>query len=147
MGGLIAAEMAAEFPHRIDRLVLVDAAFLGFDPGLSNRAIGLARWLRVSTSELIRLVARDTMRADPVSLTRATLELLRCDWRSCLPRIEAPTLVIWGERDTVTPLRIGERLSAELQISRLVVIPAAGHVPMWDRPESFNAEVLAFLNE
>ena len=145
MGGLIAAQLAAELPHRIDRLILVDAAFLSFDPGVAKRAKGLARALRISSSELVRLIARDTLRSDPISLTRATYELLRYDWRSCLPQIAAPTLIVWGELDTVTPLRIGEGVLAALPSARLVVIPGAGHVPMWDSPDVFNAEILAFL--
>ena len=146
MGGLIAAGLAARSPQRVDRLVLVDAAFLSFEPGVAKQAIRLLREFVASSPDLIRLVARDGFRADPVSLSRATLDLLRLDWRKILPQISAPTLIVWGEEDTVTPLTIGRQIVAEISGARLVIIPGAGHVPMWDQPEQFNADVIAFLS-
>jgi pimeloyl-ACP methyl ester carboxylesterase len=145
MGGLIAAGLAARSPQRVDRLVLVDAAFLSFEPGVAKRAFGLTREFVASSPDLIRLAAHDGLRADPISLSRATLELLRLDWSKILPRITAPTLIVWGEHDTVTPLTIGRQIEAKIPGARLIIISGAGHVPMWDRPDLFNAEILAFL--
>ena len=43
MGGLVAGAFAADHPERVDRLVLVDAGFLAFDPKLRHRVTGLFR--------------------------------------------------------------------------------------------------------
>ena len=105
MGGLIAARLAAEAPDRVDKLVLVDAAFLGFDSGVFKRGIGLVDALRQVPHDFLPLIARDSLRAHPFSLFAATLQLLRSDWSHILSAIEAPTLIIWGDRDSVTPLK------------------------------------------
>ena len=64
-----------------------------------------------------------------------------------LGRVEAPTLVVWGEHDTVVPLATGERIARLLPQAELAVIPRAGHNPMWDRPLEFNRLVTEFLSE
>jgi pimeloyl-ACP methyl ester carboxylesterase len=145
LGGLVAAQLAAEAPERVDRLILVDAAFLAFDPGLPKLALGLLRSFWSMPRELAMLLTRDSLRAHPLSLGSATIGLLWTDWRPMLSRIEAPTLVVWGERDTLTPESIGRQIAAVIPNARFVVIPGAGHNAMWDRPDEFNAEVIGFL--
>jgi pimeloyl-ACP methyl ester carboxylesterase len=52
-----------------------------------------------------------------------------------------PTLVVWGERDSIIPLRHGREAHAAMPGSRFVVFPGAGHMPHVDDPERF-AEVI-----
>jgi pimeloyl-ACP methyl ester carboxylesterase len=145
MGGLVAARLAAEAPERVDRLILVDAAFLTFEPGMARLALGLLRSFWSMQREIIFLLTRDSLRAHPLSLGFATIDMLGTDWRPMLSRIRAPTLVIWGEHDTLTPESIGHQIVASIPDARLVFIPGAGHNAMLDRPDAFNAEVIAFL--
>lgn len=58
---------------------------------------------------------------------------------------EVPTLLVWGARDTLIPLRVAEALTKRLRGVRLVLIPAAGHNPMWGPPAAFNHAVLTVL--
>jgi pimeloyl-ACP methyl ester carboxylesterase len=60
--------------------------------------------------------------------------------------IRAPTLVLWGRRDRVLPMRHGERLAREILGARLVVIDS-GHIPHVERPEEANRHILPFLRE
>jgi len=145
MGGFIAARLAALAPNRVDRLVLVDAAFLSFDPGLVRQGVGLVGALRQVPRDFFPTLARDSMRAHPLSLLAATHQLLRTDWSHLLSRIEAPTLILWGDRDSVTPLKIGKAIQNAIPRSELVVIERAGHAPMWDQPDIFNRILLDFL--
>lgn len=145
MGGLIAAIVAAETPERVDRLVLVDAALLSFDRGLGKRAFGLARSIRWTSPRFLSLLAGDALRSGAFSLASATHQLLLADQGETLARIAAPTLVIWGEHDTVIPLSVGREIVARIPGARLFVLAGAGHNAMWDRPDAFNREVLTFL--
>jgi pimeloyl-ACP methyl ester carboxylesterase len=147
MGGLVAGALAADHPERVDRLVLVDAGFLAFDPKLRHRVTGLLRTLPWTAPSLMPVLLRDMLRSGPIRMAAATGELLRKDWRDKLPAISAPTLVIWGEHDRVCNLRIGEQIAATVPDARLVVIPGAGHNPMWEKPDDFDREVLAFLGD
>ncbi len=147
MGGLVAAGVAAEFPDRVDKLVLVDAGFLSLDPHLHHRITGPLRTLRWTAPSLLPVLAWDTIRSGPIRMAEATTQLLRADWRGKLSRIDAPTLVVWGEHDRICPVSIGRSIVGVVPGSRLVVIDGAAHNPMWERPEAFDTEVLAFLRE
>jgi pimeloyl-ACP methyl ester carboxylesterase len=60
-------------------------------------------------------------------------------------RIQAPTLILWGQADTTTPLALGAALQAAIKGSRLVVIPHAGHMLPLEAAPAFNAALLDFL--
>jgi pimeloyl-ACP methyl ester carboxylesterase len=145
MGGLVAGALAADHPERVDRLVLVDAGFLSLDPTLRHRITGPLRTLPWTSPTILPILMRDTVRAGPVRMARVTAELLRKDWRHKLPTITAPTLVVWGEHDRVCNPIIGEQIAATVPGARLVVIPGAGHNPMWEKQPAFDREVLSFL--
>lgn len=147
MGGLIAARMAVDHPDRIDRLVLVDAGFLRLDPSWLHKVSGPIRALRFTRPPLARLLLQDVERVGILRLADATLQLLRTDWADILPRIRVPTLVVWGEGDTICPLVIGQGIIARVPGARLAVIPGSGHNPMWERPEAFLEAVLPFLGD
>jgi pimeloyl-ACP methyl ester carboxylesterase len=67
--------------------------------------------------------------------------------RDRLTKITAPTLVVWGERDHLVPLRDADVFAELIPNSRKVVYPDTGHVPMIERPARFNADLRAFLSE
>jgi pimeloyl-ACP methyl ester carboxylesterase len=147
LGGLIAVLLAAAAPERIDRLVLVDAALLEFDPGLRNRVRGVARSLRTLSPRILPLIVSDALRSGPFAFAGATRALLLAGVPAALSRIGAPTLVVWGEFDTIVPLTVGETIVRKMPHARLAVIPGAGHNAMWDRPDAFSRLVLDFLSD
>ncbi len=62
-----------------------------------------------------------------------------------LKTIRAPTLVIAGDEDKLTPLPAQEAIHRAIPDSRMHVITGAGHVPPIEKPEEWNALVLDFL--
>jgi pimeloyl-ACP methyl ester carboxylesterase len=65
-----------------------------------------------------------------------------------LARIEAPTLVVWGDKDRLVPLRDADRFVEAIgDNANKVVYSDTGHVAMLERPERFNADVEKFLHE
>ena len=52
------------------------------------------------------------------------------------PELEIPTLLLWGDRDRVVPLRIGQRLSHDLPDARLVIMERCGHIPPEELPKT-----------
>jgi pimeloyl-ACP methyl ester carboxylesterase len=66
------------------------------------------------------------------------------DQRDVLPRIAVPTLLIWGELDTRSPLGVARQFERAIPETTLVVIPGAGHVSNLERPERFDAAVREF---
>ena len=49
------------------------------------------------------------------------------DLTALLPGVDAPTLLIWGEKDTATPLSDGQLMEKRIPDAGLVVLPGAGH--------------------
>jgi pimeloyl-ACP methyl ester carboxylesterase len=64
---------------------------------------------------------------------------------SYLYRIKCPTLVVWGERDGVVPLRHAQVYRTEIAAAKLVGLPECGHLPHVEQPEALAAAVLTFL--
>ncbi len=64
-----------------------------------------------------------------------------------LSQILAPTLLVWGKNDTITPPDVAKEFESRIPTSKLVFIDKCGHAPMLERPEAFNIHMLSFLRE
>jgi len=91
--------------------------------------------------ELLGTVAVDVRRE---SLRVALAAMAEADLRDVLPGIAVPTLLVWGELDARSPLRVAREFARAIPHAELVVIPGAGHMSNLERPEEFNAAVRAF---
>ena len=62
-----------------------------------------------------------------------------------LSQIHAPTLVVHGEVDPLVPVANGTYLAAHIPGARLILYPDTGHIPIIERADDYNRDVLAFL--
>lgn len=69
------------------------------------------------------------------------------DLQYCMPKIKAPTLLIWGENDTATPLRDAKIMEILIPDAGLVSFPGCGHYSFLDNPIQFAAVLRSFLKE
>jgi pimeloyl-ACP methyl ester carboxylesterase len=145
MGGFISAHLAAQFPDRVDRLVLVDAAVLPLEPPSLRQAWRMVCGLRRFPLTLLPVACMDALRAGPSAMITALRELQAADICRDLPRITAPTLIIWGEYDATLPVTVGQRLHEALPHAIFQIIARTGHQPMWTCPDIFNEVVAQFL--
>ncbi len=74
-----------------------------------------------------------------------TVPLWESEYAPRLNTIRKPTLILWGEEDRVFPPPVGRELATIIPGARLIGIPKAGHLPMWERPEVVNRAILDFL--
>ncbi|WP_229784416.1 alpha/beta fold hydrolase [Deinococcus radiotolerans] len=144
MGGQISLHVAAQRPERVQNLVLVCASGL-LRANAARTALHLPRAAWLGERRFIGRIVLDGLRAGPVNLWRNATDLLRDTVQDALPFIHARTLIVWGERDILVPIALGQLLHEALPGSRFEVIPRAGHVAMVDRPAAFNAILLDFL--
>jgi pimeloyl-ACP methyl ester carboxylesterase len=163
-GGTVTLELYRRRPELVATLVLADtyAGWKGSLPEheLRGRVAGAERMLSQPAKEfrptfpglfageplpevmdLLDAVAADVR---PESMRVALGAMADADLRDVLPRITAPTLLIWGERDTRSPLSVARTFARAIPHAELVVIPDAGHMSNLERPEEFNAAVRAF---
>jgi pimeloyl-ACP methyl ester carboxylesterase len=177
MGGFVASELAIQFPQGVERLVLVSAAGISSAsasraPVLTAGRIATAvtaytaaRHREIARRPITRhfalaFVARhpSKLRADFVwegfikgtgkpGFDDALRACLEYDFRDRLSEIRSPTLIVWGENDSVVPVRDAEEYERLIPDSRKVVMEDTGHVPMAERPARFNDLLLDFLGE
>jgi pimeloyl-ACP methyl ester carboxylesterase len=108
MGGLIATRLALERPDRVRRLVLTVTS-----GGVNMTRLGAADW------------RADYRRAFP----RAAAWITEASPSLDLPveRIAAPTLLLWGDSDAISPLAVGRHLAQRIPGARLHVVPGGDH--------------------
>jgi pimeloyl-ACP methyl ester carboxylesterase len=146
LGGAVCARLAALWPQSVDRLVLAAPAGLLERRRVAQYALPLAAALRHARPAFLRVLLADTLRAGLLTLYRAGTQLLGDDaLLDELSSITAPTMLVWGERDPLVPLRIADEYGRALPDARLVVLAGAGHVAMADRPAEFADALLDFV--
>ena len=64
-----------------------------------------------------------------------------------LDKIKAPTLIVWGDHDTVIPKSDQETFVDKITDSRLVVYPGAGHALYCEKPERLASDLVAFIKD
>lgn len=146
MGGQLAIRVAAERPDLVRSLILVNSAGMPFrvDPRPHVRTLPKPPY---GGPGIARVLLPDFLRAGPASVALAGTRVVLGDMRPMMHAIRAPALLVWGEGDPLVPVRYGEAMQREIAGSRLVVIPEAAHVAMWDAPEEFNRVATSFLDE
>jgi pimeloyl-ACP methyl ester carboxylesterase len=166
-GGWIAAEIAARYPERVSRLVLVGSVgiWIRERPIADIFAVDLRFPERVK-----RLLFHDPtcgaaqMMPSPgdmhlpdevlVNLMNAIAAVAKVGWNPLLhdPRLEtilhrvtAPTLCLWGAEDRLVPVDYGRKFQRLIPDARLEIVPECGHLVPLEKPDDFHRIVTAFL--
>ena len=167
MGGMIAQELALAYPTLVDRLVLYGTfarprraimdPWLTFVAQLAERldpaavTLGWLPWLYtpafLADPERVEaaLAWQDPYPAPPHSIISQTAAVRTHDAMDRLSRIAAPTLVLVGAEDVVTPVYYARELAARIPGARLQVLERGGHSALWEDPETGAEALLAFL--
>lgn len=146
MGGAIAIQCAAQIPDAISHLALVAPAAIPVGhPTLWSYMPPLVEAVAAMTPSFLPILAYDALRAGPWTLLRMSRDLLTHDVRDELRQVTAPTLLVWGRRDSLVPPSLGHVMRRELAHAELHVLDGAGHVVMYDRAATFNRTVLGFF--
>jgi 3-oxoadipate enol-lactonase len=169
IGGMVALEFAARFSERMASLVLyatspafgkadgdwqrdfLKARLAPLDEG--KRMAELAPFIvesLVGDSPDADGVARATaaMARVPEDAYRAAMQcLVTFDRRDALAGIAVPVLVLAGEKDDNAPAAMMERMAGKIPGARFQIIPGAGHLAHFERPEAFRAALDTFLEQ
>jgi pimeloyl-ACP methyl ester carboxylesterase len=99
---------------------------------------------RVLREDLARYLD-DLARVDPALFVRLLASAAEHDATPHLPAVDVPTLVVAGERDGFTPIRLSMRMHRVIPASELLVVPGGTHVAPLEAPALVAARVLEFL--
>lgn len=169
MGGYVTLAFCRLFPERVSALVLADTrAQADTEEGKRTREENAERALRegmepIASSMIPKLltaaaaaerpgvlesVRRMILRTRPEGAAAALRGMaLRRDQTDLLTLITAPTLVIVGGEDGLTPLEDARLIQGRVRDSRLAVIEEAAHLSNLERPGEFNSALLDFLKD
>jgi pimeloyl-ACP methyl ester carboxylesterase len=136
-GGRLVLGVAVSRPDLVAKLVLVDAAGLGKTSWFGTAAFTaydrLRRLLRLPNPHPDFLAHEDD---DP-------------DWACVadLPKVSAPTLIVWKRRDPYLPLANARQATRLMPRAKLEIVPGTGHAPHKSDPDAFYRLVRDFLEE
>jgi pimeloyl-ACP methyl ester carboxylesterase len=170
MGGFIGMRLAARHPELIRSLMLLDTSADPEPPEnvprfrrMSWIARYLGTWLVIDPT--MKLMFGHTALADPARAAERRAWRLalqanrRTIWRAVngvierrgianeLSTIKVPTLILVGEEDLAAIPAEAQAIHEAIYGSRLVTIPAAGHITTWEQPLAVNVALAAFLAE
>jgi non-heme chloroperoxidase len=161
MGSYAAQRFAMDHPERTLGLVLVGS----FTNWRDNPAVAEFWEKALSTLEdpidpefmrefqesplmepaFLETVVREALKVPARVWREAWKVLMDTDHSGKLGKIEAPTLIVWGDQDELIPRSEQDALAAAIASSRLEVYPGIGHGLHWDAPERFANDLEAFV--
>ena len=158
MGGAIALEFALRYPTRLAGLILVGTGaklrvapeiLTGIREDFQGTTELLAQWAHGEHADpnLLRLYTR--------RLREVNLQIIHDDFAACdafdrradVSHITLPTLILCGEADRMTPVKLSQFLHEQITGSQLVIVPGAGHMVMLEQPAAVAENVAAFLSD
>ena len=163
LGGMVALWLAAHHPDRVDRLVLAcTAAELGPAEPWEQRAAAvrasgpsalrdplLTRWFTPGFAErspgVVELVTGMLAAAEPEGYAGCCEAIATMDQRPDLGSVTAPTMVLAGAADPVTPPSRGLELQSGIRGASLRVLPGASHLANLEQPAAFTEAVVEHL--
>jgi pimeloyl-ACP methyl ester carboxylesterase len=160
MGGAVAMNLAARYPKRVQGLVLMATAAKFNIPkerielwhavtmGRSGQPFtndGYSPKTIAEKREVIQEGWGEQIRTDPRTRWGDMVACSEVDLRNRLDEIDAPTLVLAGADDQVTPPTDAELIKSRIRGARLAVIADAAHNLTTERPAEVNAAVVKFL--
>ena len=149
-----------ELPFKISKIILLDSAgikpkktlkqrlsLIFYKTGRKIMSLPPLKALFPDAVEKMRKKrgSADYNAASPV-MRQTLVKVVNEDLRHDLPKIKAPTLLIWGTADTATPLSDGELMERLIPDSGLVKVQGAGHYSFLEAPEYVARVVASFLN-
>ncbi|HEY8450516.1 MAG TPA: alpha/beta fold hydrolase [Bacillota bacterium] len=162
MGGWTAAEMAVMCPHAFNRLVLVAPAGLkpeeGYITDIFFHTLDELRAMRfydpAQVPEYEELYGREPTPEEQAIAMRNREMAARLTWKPYmhnpqlpyfLPRVDAPTLIVWGREDRIVPVICGHQYQRLLPKAQLRIFERCGHLPQLEKVDEFSELVLDFL--
>jgi pimeloyl-ACP methyl ester carboxylesterase len=164
-GGMVACEVAAARPARVDRLVLIDPL------GLWRDDVPIPNWMLLNHADLVGHVFHDTdgeaarrMFAPPEDPDAQVMARVGLQWamgatgkflwpipdkglKKRVHRIQVPTLVVWGKEDRIVPPVYAEEFVRRIPGARAETVDQAGHAPHLEQPDAVVRLVRDFLGK
>lgn len=150
--------MQEEIFGKINKIVLIDSA--GIRPKRK-----LKYYVKVYSFKMLKKILPNTKKANsmrekvlskfgsddyknsPEILRKTMSNIVNEDMKNIMPNIKAPTLLVWGTKDTATPIKDAHIMEKLIPNSGLVTYEGAGHFSYIDRLQNFLVVLDEFFKE
>jgi pimeloyl-ACP methyl ester carboxylesterase len=160
LGGHVALVHTLKHPERIKSLILTGSSGL-FENGMGDSypKRGDYEYIKkkteltfydpkTATKELVDEVYSITNnRLKAIKIIALAKSAIRNNLGEELNQIKQPTLLIWGNNDTITPPFVAQEFNKLVPNSELYFVDKCGHAPMMEVPDEFNAILHKFLKK
>jgi len=158
-GGQVAIQFAATHPEKIDKLVLVAAAGVRRTPGFAKKLVGAVakivsfllylipfRELRVNARSFLYMAIRrrDYVRTQGI-MRDVFKKVITQDLTAKFSKIQAPTLIVWGDKDEMTPVQDAYLMDELIPNSKLEIVEGGKHALNLQQPEKLSEIMFRFL--
>jgi len=161
MGGWIVQIVADTHPERVNRLMLFDSAGIYAKPNWDTNLFVAKTPAELTQLEALLMpnppaipdfVARDILRLTEqrawiIQRALSTMLTGQDATDNLLPRLKMPVLILWGEKDQITPLEQGQRMHVLVPQSELDVFNGCGHLAPQQCTGEMGPRVVEFLKE
>ena len=152
-GGGLAARFSAEMPRGVKKLILIDSAIIRAENIKRELLAKIAKIIKVFSFlpfyKFIRRIFYKFIASDYPGLEGAMREtylgVVKKDLSDCLSLITVPTLLIWGAKDKITPLKDAYSIKDKIFGAGLEIIPGVGHAPNLEAPEILVEKIVNFI--
>ncbi|HEX7042498.1 MAG TPA: alpha/beta hydrolase [Patescibacteria group bacterium] len=158
-GGRVAIRFAAEYPELVSKLILVGASGIPRPlPSIKKKfafyATKISRPIFIIPPfsffykffrKLVYYAIGEMDYYKAGKLSKTFQNVYKISIVENLSKISKPVLIVWGENDTITPLKDGKIMHEKIKGSKLVIIPKATHRLPYENPNAFVKEIIKFL--
>lgn len=174
LGGAVSLRFAIDFPERTIGVIIANASGLGVEIERTIRLLSIPGVARLVLPRVTRRQVQQTwenMFVDPAKITPESVDrtyrwiqkpevqrFLETIYRNGatflgqkmllledLPRVQCPTMIVWGADDAVVPVVHGIGAFRLIESSILHILRHCGHVPQMEQADTFNSLTLEFL--
>jgi pimeloyl-ACP methyl ester carboxylesterase len=151
-GGRVSIKFASKHPERLEGLILVSSAGIKNQERPISKLIPLLKkfsflpgysFLRKAFYKFI-IRKTDYLYVDGM-LKETFKKVIEEDLTPILSQIKARTLILWGQKDKITPLANARLMKERIGESRLEVLEGIGHTPYLEDPEGLAEKILTFI--
>jgi len=146
-GGAIAVKCSLRFPEKVEKMFLVGAACFRTKTLRKNALNNVSKVIKMFSfvpfySLFRRAFYKFIVKSDYLGLEgtmkETYLKVINEDLSNDLSLVKVPTLIIWGDKDNITPINQAYLLDKKIDNSELKIIPNGGHDLEWKMPKELS---------
>lgn len=146
-GGSVCVKYLSKYPNKKIKLILVDAAIIRTKYSFRKKTyyflIHLVKPLikifkiKKIILKIMKLNNSDYQNINSPIMKKTFQNIIYNDLIDEASKLKNKTLIIWGEKDLVTPIAFGKKINQAIKKSSIEIIPNSGHFPLIDDPAFF----------